>query len=410
METRRILQIVLGLVVASVVLLGGIIVWELTRQPAVVYEEVAQESEPVDTEDRNRWEGRGDEAIALVKQTAVDGLDGPARKQLERDAGDDDSPTIEAVTGDADFVRKSLNLKPELDSSWRAEWWAETKYGDSYYRVMRTFEDGAVAVGPTWVVDLKSGEVEPMNVTAKMATSPKEARDSDYYDADERVVSALTRHTFQQGLTLAGALLIYFDRRAGESADTVRGWTIQHQRGPRFKAFFQWSEGEETNYAQFEFDYQERALRAVNLQATNVMQVGESFRDVEPVDIRPASYDPSGRETASRWKGRAREMYGDPENRPPLQALDAVLRVDARIDSIEWLMTAQAKTAEQFAACKDDKRCRWIPRPTDDHVEVTYEYDLGEEAGSIVWHVTSDDEVEPASRVSRLAHRVTTHR
>ncbi len=401
METRRILQIVLGLVAVSVLLMGGIIVWELTRQPAVIYEEV-ERSEPVETEQANPWEGRGSEAIDLVKETAVESVD---------DAADEaEMPTIGEVTGDDDFVEETLNLDPDLSSSWTAEWWAETKYGDSYYRVMHAFRDGAVEVGPTWVVDLDGQTVEPMNVTARAAMDPADARDSEYYDAAERVISALTRHTFRQGLTLAGALLIYFDRRAGEAADTVRGWTIQHQRGPRFKAYFQWSEGDDSNYAQFDFDYEERALRAVNLQAGNVMKVGESFDDVEPVDIRPASYDIGGADAASRWTGRAREMYRDPENRPPLKALDAVLRVDARIESIEWLMTAQAKTAEQFEACKEAKRCRWIPRQNDDGVEVTYEYDLGDESGSIIWRVNSDDEVEPANRISRLAHRVTTSR
>lgn len=417
METREILQIALGIIGVAVVGLGGLIAYELTKKPATVVDQSVASAEEAEPVEKNPWEGRGDEAIAQVKEASVGELGESVRELLE--LGEDEESGGEETDGEGPkltvgelvkskkFVKEKLERDPEEAAGWRASWWGETKFGDGYYEVTYAFKNGIIEVGPTWVVDLKKGEVAAKNVGAKVVTEPAKGVESEYYGKAQEVISAMSKHTFENGLTLGGALLVYFERRAKDEADTILGWSIQHERGPIFRAYFQWKRKGENNYAEYVFDYDRKALRADSLHAANIMKVGAQFEAMEPVDILPTSYNPTAARAAYRWTGRARTLYRNPNNRPPLRALDMVLSDADLIGSLEWLLRSQAKTPDQFETCKKERNCKWIPTKKDDHFKVTYVYDLGDGQESIAWKVFPDDErIEPLDRVSKLAFRV----
>jgi len=414
METRTILQIILGVVVSAVVLIGVLIVYELTRSPETIVETQFEEVEREKTVEKNKWEDREDEAIGLVEKEPVGEMSDGTRRLLELE--EDEETTIGAALEHSEFVAEKLNIAGTEPVGWEAEWWGETKYGDHYYQVRYAFEDVAITIGPTWLVSLEKEKVVPKNVTAQVATMPDDGDDSEYYDKSREVVSAMTKHTFDNGLTLAAALILYFNERAEtQGEDTILGWTIQHEREQMFRAYFQWREKDETTYAEFEFDYERKALKPVNLHAGNFMREGEDFEKIEPVDILPKSFNPDATRASERWTGRAAEAYENPKHRQRFEALGTVLSQEDLISSLEWLLRAQAKTAEEFEQCKKPQggnppKCRWKPEKQEaDLYRVTYEYDLGDGAKKIQWDVdlsADEDPISPVGRVSKLAYRV----
>ncbi len=407
METRTILQIVLGVVGVAVVALGGLIAYELTRgATTTIVEQSLEQPEETDEVEKNEWEDREAEAIELVEQEPVGELDEETREML----GTDELTVGEAMEHDG-FVAEKLNLEGPSRKGWQAEWWGETKYGAHFYLVTYVFEEGAVRIGPNWLVSLEHEKVVPKNVTARVATDPANGVESEYYDKDREVVSAMTRHTFETGVTLAGALIMYFERRASESdRDTIVGWTIQHERDQLFTAYFQWREEEETTYAEFEFDYDRKALKAVNLHAGNLMREGEEFDRPDELSILPKSYDPDARRPSARWTGSAAEAYENPKHRDRFNALGAVLSKDDLIDSLEWVLRSQGMKADEFEQCKKERKCRWKPeQQEDERYRVTYLYNLGKGDEKIQWDVDlsgDEPEVSPVGGVSKLAYRV----
>lgn len=414
METRTILQVVLGVVVSAVVLIGVLIVYELTRSPETVIETKWETVEQEKTVEKNKWEDRQNEAIGLVKKEPVGEMADETRELLALD--EDEETTIGAVLKDDTFVEQKLKVDGPDAEGWEAEWWGETKYGDHFYLVRYAFQDAAITLGPTWLVSLKREKVVPKNVTAKVATSPEEGTDSEYYDKDREVVSALTKHTFDNGLTLAAALILYFNERAGEKGDdSILGWTIQHDREQLFRAYFQWREKGERTYAEFNFDYDRKALKPINLHAGNLMREGEQFEKIEPVDILPKSYNPDADRPSEQWTGRAAKAYQNPKHRERFKALGTVLSEEDLISSIEWLLRSQAKTAEEFEQCKKPQdgnppKCRWKPEQQDEQsYRVTYKYDLGGGANKIQFDVdlsADENQISPVGRVSTLAYHV----
>jgi hypothetical protein len=405
MDVRRLLQIVLGILVALILLLGGLIVYRLTREPStVVVQDVQGATEETTEETEHEWEGRDQEAIDLVRNTSIDKLDDETAEHLSAS----DVSTLGDLVEDDGFVEHRLHASTFEPEGWEAEWWGETKYGAAYYLVRYSFRDARIRIGPEWLVDLEREKVVPKNVSAEVVDSPADGTESEYYDKFEEVVSAMTRHTFDSGLTLAGALLLYFDQRTSQEKDDLLGWTIQHDRNALFTAYFQWKEGNETIYAEFDFDYDRKALKAVNLHAANIMRRGEQFESSEPVDVLPRHYEPDARRAAARWTGAAGEQYRDPDNRDYFRALDAVLSKDQMIGALEWLLRVRAKTPDQFEACKRERRCKWKPESLDDGgYRVTYIYNLDGEKKTIAWTVDLDEEsIEPVDRISRLAYRV----
>lgn len=407
METRTLLQVLLGIIASAVVVLGVLIVWELTRSPETIVEKTFEKKKETKEVEKNPWEDRQKEAISLVEKQEVAGLEDEVRESFDLE----ETTTVGQLMGHEKFVAEKLKLGGPEPSGWEAEWWGKTKYGAHYYRVTYGLKDGALTIGPTWLVSLKDKKVVPKNVTAKVATNPKDGVESEYYDKADKVVSAMTKHTFKPGINLAGTLLLYFEQRASkEEEDTILGWTIQHDRENLFKAYFQWREGDESTYAEFEFDYDRKRLKAVNLHAGNIMRVGEQFEEKEPVDIMPRSFDPEADRPSNQWTGRAAKAYRQPKYRDRFRALGTILNEKDLISSLEWLLTAQAKTADQFEECKQKRKCSWKPEELEEDLyKVTYVYNVGSGEQQIEWKVNLDDEdnaIEPVGRVSKLAYRV----
>lgn len=406
MHTRDILKIALGFVGFLILVVGGLLMYELFFwQQTTIVEQQIQEESSVETVDQNKWEDRGNEAIEIVKSKKVTGLDDEDAERLGSA-----SPTLDKVLGDEQFREETLNYHGAEPAGWEATWWGETKHGDHFYRVRFALKTGAVTVGPSWVVDLKAKEAKAKNLTARVAENPEDGRNSEYYGKAQQVISALTSHTFESGVTLGATLIFNFTRRTKDDAkNDIVGWTIQHDRNSLFTAYFQWEEDDRPTYAEFRFDYENRKLRAVNLHAGNIMEVGETFDDTTAVNILPKSYDPTGDRPEDRWTGAAGEQYQDPDNRPRFEALEAILSRSDLIDGIEWLLTAEVEEANVFAACKEAKRCRWIPEKVEGKTyRVTYTYNLeSQPKKSISWKVDLDSgDIEPEGRVSQLAYRV----
>lgn len=402
METRTILQIVLGSIIVAIVGLGSFIVYQLTKEAeTVVVERVvdAEEKEYV-----NPWADKGNAAVALVKAQRVT-LSDEDREALKLE---EDVPlTLGEIVENEKFVKDKMRISSEA-RGWAVEWWGETDFGPHFFLVHYVFEDGAIEVGPEWLVDLKERKVASKNLPSLVAEHPEKGVKSEYYGKEQQVISAIGSHRFDSKMSLAGALLLYFEQRSDASEDdTIVGWTIAHERGNLFKAYFQWVEDGEQTYAEFEFDYDRKALKSVNLQAANIMNVGEDF-EKQRVSVMPTTYNPSASNRASRWTGAARKQCRNPRHRARCNALASILSQKEIVESLEWLLTAQANTAEEFELCKRERRCGWVPQQKDENVfNVKYNYKLHDQERTVSWDVdTRTGDVKPMDRVARLAFSV----
>lgn len=420
METRQILQLVLALIVVTIVGLGSFIAWSATRSAeTVVVKEVIKDEGA--EEIKNPWEFKGDTAIKLVKTRRVEiptelpepDEEGEDDKKKDRDEGED-VETEKVAVGELlereEFVRKILRFDEDYKKlGWRVTWWGETEYGEWFYLVRYAFKDAHITVGPAWLVDLKEAKVVPKNILARAVMDPTEVvGESEYYNRHQQVVSALASHRFESGLTLGGALLMHFQNRE-ESAegDSILGWTIEHDRGDLFKAYFQWVEAGEPTYAEFEFDYKRKALKASNLQAADVMRIGEDFDKTERAEIMPEAFDPT-KLPGSRWvKGPCKKM----RKHPKCKSLASILKEREVVEALEWLLTAQSATPEKFKECKKERACKWGSKEKGE-VEgvytVSYIYSLdGEGEKRISWDVAvegkNEGEIDPSDRLSTAA-------
>ena len=414
MDTRLFLQILLGVIVVSTVGLGSFIIYTLTREAeTVVVQRVIEaqaEEEPV-----NPWSVKGEAAIKLVQAQRVSVPKELVEKlKLEPAQGEElaDNGSVETTVGELveapGFLEQKMPiLKNKEGLGWQAQWWGETRYGPSFFLVRHAFRDENITIGPAWLVDLKGAQIKPKNVLAQVVQQPSKAGESEYYDKEGQVVSAITNHRFESGLNLGGALLLYFEGlQRGEDhaeSDTILGWTIDHDRGPLFKAYFQWIEAGDPTYAEFEFDYDRRALKAVNLQAAHIMRVGEDFEQAQKVDIMPASYDRD-----KRWQGSARKACRSSKFQARCKAMETIFLQKDLIESLEWLLSAQANTPKEFEACKENRKCAWKADPQEGgDYRVEYLYDLdGKKENKISWDVRlKTGVVEPLDRRSKLAYR-----
>jgi hypothetical protein len=353
---------------AFILIVGGLIGYELTREADTQVVERVVERDNDQNEEINPWASAANRqaAIKLVKRQPVHGLDKKYQKGAE-----DKATTVAEILDDEKFVKDKLNITSAEPTGWEATWWDETKFGPQYYLVRFAFSDANIRIGPAWLVDLKDQKVVPKNVLAQVADNPETGVKSDYYDKAQQVVSAITNHRFDSGVNLGGSLLLYFKQRVETSdEDTILGWTIDHDRGNKFDAYFQWVEDGSPTYAEFKFDYDRKALKAVNLQAADIMRAGEEFDEEEPVDIMPQSYNAKGK---SFVEGPCKKM----PKHPGCRSLATVLSNDALIESLQWMLTGHAKTGTEFEVCKEKGNCRFQPQKKDKSTyRVLYIYNL----------------------------------
>lgn len=421
METRQILQGILAIILISVVGLGSFIAYSFTRKgETIVVKEVIQDGAQQEIK-KNPWEAQGPVAIELVQNLRVKApaeFKAAPKDPKREDKKSDPSPELTALgAGElverADFVEHVLQLHEAKKLGWQVQWWGETKFGESFYLVRYAFEDAHIVVGPAWLVDLKGGQVVPKNVLARAVMEPVEkVRKDDYYDKHQQVVSALASHRFESALTLGGALLLHFENREEASeGDSILGWTIEHDRGNLFKAYFQWIEAGEPTYAEFEFDYDRKALKASNLQAADVMRIGEDFTKTQRADIMPESYDPKEDE-GSRWQGKSRQACKSRKARDQCKSMAAMFEQREIVEALEWMLTAQSETPDAFATCKTERRCAWASKAKEDAEGtylVSYIYNLEGGQGNekrVGWEVrVKDEKIIPLDRISMAAWR-----
>lgn len=418
METRTVLKIVLGLLTVATIGISAYLAYTILRPAGTtIVKEVIIEGKKAETP-VNPMSLKTDEAIALVKSIKVEVpvVKTAEEKEQEKKAKKKkrgkkrnavepevlESKSLDEILSNKTFISDSLKLKGKADG-WEAVWWGETKHGDSYFLVTYVLTDELVRTGPQWLVDLKSNKVIPKNLPALVTANPKKGSASKYYDRNDIIVSTIASHRFENKMTLAGALLLYFESRQDtDKTDTILGWTVDHERGNLFKAYFQWTENKESTYAEFEFDFDAKALKAVNLQAANIMRIGEGFTK-KRVSIFPSSYDANAKR-GKRWIGAAKKVC---KKNKGCSALDIMLSgEDAVIESIEWLLTARANTADEFNTCRSERNCRWKPEQRSNTVySVRYLYRLGNEADkSISWDVDIKKRtITPTDRIAKLA-------
>ncbi|AWV88835.1 hypothetical protein [Bradymonas sediminis] len=366
MDSRLALQIALGVLVSLIILVAGLIIYEVTYEAEAQVVETVMIPADDNKVQPNPWasEANREAAIKLVKRKVVKLEEvKDSKKGAAKDGEEEVAPTrVEQLMADKDFIEKKLKLKNVEPVGWTAQWWGDTKYGPQYYLVKYEFKDAYIGVGPTWLVDLKTQKVVAKNVLANVALDPGKGVESGYYDKAAQVVSAITNHRFDSGVNLGGALLLYFAENVSKSEeDTILGWTITHDRGNQFDAYFQWMENGESTYAQFAFDYDRKALRAVNLQAADIMRAGEAVTHTKAVDIMPNSYDADKR----AWIGPAKKASTQPRTRARFKALASVLNESELVESFQWLLTGQGTKPEDLERCKETHNCRFMPQQKD---------------------------------------------
>lgn len=415
MDTRTLLQIILGLIIASIVGVGGLILYTVTRPPAQATVATIITKDEAAAKEVNPWSKQTEAAALLVKRQRV--TVPPKLDKRGKPVGEPEQVSVEALVQRPEFIKDTLKITSGKLKGWRSTWWGETKYGPSFYMVQLQFEDGHISFGPQWLVDLKGQKIVPKNVLARVITSPAAAKDDPYYDKHEQVVSALAGHRFDSGINLGGALLMYFEQREEVAeGDTVLGWTIEHDQGAMFHAFFQWVEAGEPTNAEFEFDYEKKALKPVNFQAANVMRVGEEFgRDKKRVEISPGSFNATATSDKNLWLGPARAVCQSTEQRDTCAALASILTNRQAVEALEWLLTTRSATAADFDTCKQSRNCKWLTEPKPDTpgvFQVSYLYKLDDKPERRVsWEVALKDKtITPTDRTSTTAWRATNPR
>lgn len=413
METRTILQIILATIFLLILGLGGYIAFKFTRKAGTVIVTEVIKDEGEKKEKINPWATKGATAIELVQRVAVNAPAeaSPEDKDKKKDVKDAplEQTTIGALLQRESFWHNTLKMPRESKPEWTVDWWGGTKYGPSFYMVRFAFKDAYITVGPSWLVDLKEAKIVPKNVLARVVMNPVKAVEDTYYDKNRQVVSALVSHRFESGLNLGGALLMYFEQRE-ESAegDKILGWTIEHDRAQLFKAYFQWIEAGEPTYAEFEFDYDQKALKPANLQAASVMRIGEEFEKRERADIDPSSYDAEAKQEDKRWVGPTRKACQTPKLRDQCKALGSMLDQREVVEALEWLLTAQADSPDDFEACKRAQKCKWTSKPAREGVYlVSYVFNIdGKKENSVSWEVAlKDGQISPIDRRSTASWR-----
>ena len=414
METRTILQIILGSIFLLILGLGGYIIYTFTKKAEVITVTRVLKQTSEEVEEKNPWEDKGAAAIEVVKRQQVvpppeDPKSGDAKK------GDDEQGqetiTFAQLLERESFIQQHLKLPKGSKPEWSAQWWGQTEHGPSYFLVRFGAKDANITVGPEWLVNLKGPKIVPKNVLARVVQRPVKGKEDPYYDKHQQVVSALASHRFESELNLGGALLMYFEQRESSSEkDEILGWTIEHDRGPLFKAYFQWIESGDPTYAEFEFDYDKKALKASNLQAANIMRIGEDFEKTDRAKISPDSYDARAKK-GKRWKGGARDACRSRKMRSKCRSLATMLQQDKVVEALAWMLTAQVESADSFEACKRARKCSWKSNAiegTPGAYTVSYVYDLtkedDEDAKSVSWELNlKDGKIKPIDKLAQAS-------
>jgi hypothetical protein len=431
MSKRQILYIVLSFILTTLLLLVIAVAVVLLQKPKVqIVWTQAQQQAVEQKRKKGKWEGK--EAVAIKHVQALQVPKPEAEDDDKKRKRRDEPPEMTSLgeLAQGGFFEQTFQTQALPALGWEARY-----LRDAYYFVSYERSDGLVNVGPVWLVDVGSGKVMPKNAMAQAALFPSEAKPADHFERERQVVGAVSNHTFPSGINLGGVMLIHFSRLQKQSAapqdapkdapkdaapkeapkpqDSLIGWTILHDYGDTYRAYFQWIEGGEPTYADFEFDYANKRLRARNLQASNLMGLGQSFEATERVGIMPSSYNPDATEAADRWTGNFRKACATTEYKAQCKATDQLLQDKAMIAAVEWLLTFKAESIEEFNLCKQPQegappRCSFAPTQLGENLySIKYNYDLKSTGkGEIAWEIDlKKGVIIPRNPLAELAFR-----
>lgn len=406
MTKRQILYAVLGFMATMIfVMVAAVAVLLLTKPNAkIIWTDPAKKEAQKTVRKASKWEGKEKIAIGKVKAVQVDAPPDPEDDKKGRKKNEEVPKTSLGQLASSGWFDNTFKTG-KLDAvGWQARWAKEAWYFVSYNR-----RDGLINVGPTWLVNVKDGRILPKNTMARAGMKPGLANAKKHFEHERQVIGSIANHSFDSGVTLGGIMLIHFSGITRSEGDHIVGWTILHDYGDSYRAYFQWIENGEPTYADFEFDYKKKALRSRNLQAANLMNLGGDFERTERVSIMPASYNPAEPVPAKRWTGKSYKACKAKANAARCRALAKILSDQALINSVEWLLTTRAGDAAKFSACKTDRRCKWTPRVKKAGVfEVEYSYELdsdqGEKGGKATWLIdVRKNKIMPQDELAEMA-------
>jgi hypothetical protein len=370
--------------------------------PTIIWTDAEREAAQK-VREKGKWEGREAEAISKVKAVVVEAPTDMAsgKKGRKRRPGSDSKTSLDALV-ESGWFETTFKTGALEEAGWRAHPAKAEWYFVGFYRM-----DGLIRVGPMWLINLADGRILPKNAMARAGMNPRVATAGKHFARQKQVIGAIANHKFKSGVTLGGVMLIHFSRLARRGADDrIVGWTVIHDYGESYRAHFQWVQGGAATYADFEFQFDKKAVRARNLQAGNLMNLGRDFQRKERVSIMPASYNPDALRAKDRWIGKSRKACAAAANAPRCRALARVLQDKALIGSLEWLLTSQAGDAGKFSACKADRRCKWTPREKGEGVfEVEYTFALeGSLEGKATWEIDMlKNHIVPRDEIAEMA-------
>ncbi len=407
MSRRQILYIILSFIITTLLLLVVALVLVLSQKKDVQIVWAEVEEQKVETKrKKGKWEDKGKQAILMVRQVQV-----PDPMATEKKRRRDEEPEMATVGKLAakEYFEKTFKMSGLEAQGWRARYLRDAYYFVSYQR-----SDGLINVGPTWLVDLKSKKVLPKNAMALSLSETSSESVKDFFEREKQVIGAVANHAFESKINLGGVMLIHFSKfKKRTEEDRIVGWTVVHDYGDNYRAYFQWVENGEPTYADFEFDYAKKRLRSRNLQAANFMNMGRDFVASERVGITPSNYNADATAARERWLGRFRKACANRKFSAQCRATDRLLQDRAMIEAVEWLLTVKADSVEEFNDCKTSKdggppSCSWQPELLEDDVySIKYNYDLKSTGkGSIAWEINlKKNVIIPRNDLAEMAFR-----
>lgn len=263
------------------------------------------------------------------------------------------------------FLERKLGLSFLKRENWRAVHFdldaknrgAKEGVGDPFYEVQLEYVDGLVRVGPVWLVNVQTKQVLARNEMAEIFEMglADQKRLKELEERPEGVVKALTNHRFESGIELGAVLLLHFIANIDPSAtrsdgkdpnNRIVGWTVAHDFGDDYVAYFQWIEDGERKVARWRFDWEKKELEPLGLLAIDITSEHTLYETAlhdgsVPVSIWPDNnYDreKSFLPREERWLGALAQACPMDAFKARCNGLAAVLEQENFIRAVHWLI------------------------------------------------------------------------
>lgn len=324
---------------------------------------------------------------------------------------------------DMKFLQKgewrALHLDTDMDGA--------NQTPDPQYEVYLDYHDESVVVGPVWIVDVTTKEVIPRNAMASVF----DRSIFNYEEVEENlkrpagVIGAISAHTFENGkMNFGGVILLHFVQMAAKenhSQDDIIGWTVMHEFGDDYSAYFQWKELNEIHVAKFIFNWETKQFEPRGIEASRLMKYGDEQSEVKEINIYPNDYTNNlGIPRMERWPKK--HACRNKDYKDLCNAFVKVLEQQEFISALAWLITdGQNDASPRVERCKSDKKCKWEtkqasgefnPNNKPELMQIGYIYD--DKSGNsqkVSFLVDSQKEtITPFDKLSRWAYFAVTPR